>query len=153
MGLRGPPPKSKKELTTAGSQFASERPPDLELPAAKLSPPEGMEAEAAKQWRHVVGLLEPRGALTDGDRMALTVMCELWADDRKLGVAIQSEEPGSIDWKRVNSARNEVRKQLVVMLMKFGLTPADRTRVKVAEKPVLTLADQYAMPDVIGRVG
>lgn len=131
MGLRGPAETPKSVLERRGSPKAADRDDDLELPAAVIEPPEGMSEVAAEQWRSVVGLLQPRGALSEGDRMALTLMCELWAEDRTLNAEVAKEEAGSMDWKRVVNARHEVRKQLVVMLTKFGLTPVDRPRVKV----------------------
>lgn len=150
MGLRGPAETPKSVLAARGSPKAADRPDDLELPAAQIEPPEGMDEEAAKQWRHIVGLLAPRGALSEGDRMALTLMCELWSEDRTLSKAVRGEEAGSAEWKRVVVARAEVRKQLVVMLTKFGLTPVDRPRVKVNKQKENKTADASKSLKLVG---
>lgn len=150
MGLRGPAETPRSVLAARGSPKANDRPDDLELPAAQIDPPEGMGAEASKQWKHVVGLLQPRGALSEGDRMALTLMCEMWAEDRVLSAEVAKETPGSMDWKRLVNARGEVRKQLVVMLTKFGLTPVDRPRVKVNTPEKQKPADGKFKPKLVG---
>jgi P27 family predicted phage terminase small subunit len=131
MGQRGPAPKSKKELAKRGSWRAKDRADDLEMPNKAPTAPTALSREAKAEWKRLVALLEPRGVLSEGDRIGLTVLCELWAEDRELGKLLGKLPTGTNDWKRVFTARQDVRKQLKDWCARFGLTPADRTRVKV----------------------
>lgn len=131
MGARGPAPESKKKLERRGSRRIGNRPDDLDLPAELPKPPANLDREAKAEWQRLVKLLGPRRVLTAGDRGSLTMLCELWSEDRTLGKQLKKLVSGSTDWKRVFVARQDVRRQLTVMWTKFGLTPADRARVKV----------------------
>lgn len=151
MGARGPAPTSKAELAARGSWRAEDRPDDLTLPVAAPAPPKGMHAEGKKLWQHIVGLLHPKGAITEADTPALTVLCELWAEDRELASMLKKTMAGSMDWKRVRNARSDGRKQMKDLFAKFGLTPADRPRVKVqSEKPAQNDKSRYFKPRLAG---
>lgn len=158
MGARGPAPTSKKTLAKRGSWRAKDRADDLELEDRAPDPPASLDREAKAEWKRVVKILGAKHVLTPADRGAMTLLCELWSEDRDLhrrlkkpGVVV-----GSTDWKRVVTQRNEVRKQLVQLYQRFGMTPADRTRVKVPEKGK-SADDKGRFFDrgksVIGRVG
>lgn len=152
MGLRGPPPTPKSELEARGSWLAKHRADELTIePVDALAPPAHLDKEARRQWQAVVGLLAPRGVLTEADVMALTMLCELWAEDRVLGKKIKRLVVGSLDWNRVRNARSDIRKQLKDMLAKFGLTPADRPRVKLqGQKPEANAKSRFFKPRLAG---
>ncbi len=138
----GPPPTSKADKNRRGSWRGRYSPDDLNLRRIAPKPPTNLGREALAEWRRIVKLLEPAGALTEADRMALTMLCELWAEDRALGKHLAAlPSVGTDDWKRVHSCRQDTRKKLMDLFARFGLTPADRPRVKVppAER---TAADQ-----------
>ena len=100
MGQRGPAPKSKKELAKRGSWRAKDRADDLEMPNKAPTAPTALSREAKAEWKRLVALLEPRGVLSEGDRIGLTVLCELWAEDRDLGKLLNKLPTGTNDWKR-----------------------------------------------------
>lgn len=96
-------------------------------PSAKLNKQE------AKDWEFYVGLLFPRRALAEGDGAALTMFVKLLDQERRLEAAEKKTVMGSVDWKRLYTARSDARKHLKDMFARFGLTPADRPRVKLLD--------------------
>lgn len=138
----GPAPTPKEEKRRRGSWRGTYAPDDLTLKRIAPKPPSRIKGEALAEWRRIVALLEPAGALTGADRMALTILCELWAEDCELGRHLAKRTTvGTDDWKRMHSVRADTRKKLFDLFARFGLTPADRPRVKVPAKE-RTAADQ-----------
>lgn len=126
--MPGPAPTAKRKLV---SHRANERPDDLELSPGVPDMPDELTGEAAREWTRVVKALAPRGVLTDVDYAALTVYAELWGEDREIGRVLSELEVGTTTWRRVMSTRNDIRAKLLAMFARFGLTPADRPRVKL----------------------
>ena len=135
MAKRGPAPKTKKELERAGSRRAKYRPDELQASGLAPKPPTGLDKEAKAEWARVVKLLGPQGVLAEADRAALTMYCELWSEDREFAKELKKMHPKyTVDWKRIFTARQDVRRKLMDMIARFGLSPADRPRVKVTTK-------------------
>lgn len=134
---RGKAPTPKRQLQGRGSWRAKDRPDDLELQSEIPNPPTTLGREARAEWRRLVGVLGPSGALSRVDRAGLTILCELWAEERELTAVIEGRVHGrrlifgTASWKRVVAARNAVRVLWVKMAGNFGITPADRARIKV----------------------
>jgi phage terminase small subunit len=77
------------------------------------------------------------------DRAALAAMCAAWAEmralDRALVETVEDDEGaiverfpmGTTAWGRVNTARQAAFGRWQQLAQRFGLTPADRARVKL----------------------
>ena len=130
MGLRGRAPESKRALEVKGCWKAKGRSPDLELEPGKPQPPE-LAAEAQAEWDRIVPILYDKSVLAEIDRAGLTYVCEAWAIYRALGEQSKNFELGSMDWRRVVSTQHEAFNRWEKMSTKFGLTPADRPRIRV----------------------
>lgn len=148
MGARGPAPTKKRELRERGSWLAKHRPPDLELPTGAPEKPAKMKGEAAAEWDRVVPLLASKGALSPGDRAALIVLCEAWADYVTLGRRLAKVTTGPVDERKIQTMRQDAYARLVAMLTRFGLTPADRARVKVPEAAPVAGKARFFRPRV-----
>ena len=63
------------------------------------------------------------------------MLCKLLSDERQYELRIakfaRTSTVGGSDWGRVFRALHAVRAQLVPLFARFGMTPADRSRVKV----------------------
>ena len=130
MGVRGPAPMDNAELARRGSRRARGRGESLRLEAKAPDPPASLSAAARAEWRRVCRVLRPADVLTEADRIGLTLLCQLCVEDQELGALLQRLLPGSADWRSLARVRKDVRGQLMVMLARFGLTPADRPRVR-----------------------
>jgi len=135
MGARGPAPKSKRELERRGSRRAKDRSADLELEAKAPAPPSSLGKEAKAEWKRLVPRLDKKGVLAEVDRAGLTILCEAWAEYQELGKTLKKLMVGGMDWRRIKSAQHEAYLRWQNLAQRFGLTPADRPRVKVNAKP------------------
>lgn len=138
MGARGPAPTAKKVLAARGSKRARKRAADLELPAGTPAAPDHLDAEAIAEWRRIVPVLASRGVLSELDRAGLTVLCEAWSEYLRIGAVLEGKQKrlAKMDaralnaWRRLTSARHEAYTRWQNVAQRFGLTPADRPRVK-----------------------
>ena len=128
---KGPAPSSKADLKKRGSWRAKVRADDLELPGVTLDPAQDMDADALDEWARVVGALAPRGVITDVDRAALTILCMSWSCWIRSARAEAAAEAGSVEWRQYGIAKREAFAAWLPMAQRFGLTPADRPRVKL----------------------
>jgi P27 family predicted phage terminase small subunit len=96
---------------------------------------------AKLQWRHFAQLLDAMGVLTEADGPALAALAET-ADDlivarRALaardGLTYEAENGMVRVWPEVRLV-NDATKRLASWLARFGMTPADRSKVSVAGK-------------------
>lgn len=146
MGQRGPAPTSKKTLKQRGSWLAKHREDDLEVEISIPKPPASLCRESKAEWNRIVKVLKSKGVLSQLDRAGMTIMCQAWATDQKLGKVLDEAKVfdpkkysdidfliGSEDWKRVFSARQQVRGTWTALASRFGMTPADRPRIKVGK--------------------
>lgn len=133
--MRGPPPTPTALKIARGNTRTSAGEPKPRRVAPK--PPAHLSAEAAEQWPRLVRLLMPLGVLTEADGDALAAYCAAyarWADaERHLtedGVIVKSPTGYPIQNPYLAVA-NKALEQMDRYLSKFGMTPADRTRVRV----------------------
>ncbi|HMU28349.1 MAG TPA: hypothetical protein PKA65_13190, partial [Solirubrobacterales bacterium] len=75
-------------------------------------PPPGMDESEVARWNELKDIAAP-GVLTKQDRPGAEFFCKLWAESRR---------------RKLNKAENQM---LYALMGKFGLTPADRSKVQV----------------------
>jgi P27 family predicted phage terminase small subunit len=105
-----------------------------------LSPPDGLRADGEHLWRTLGKLLLDAGLLTDGDTLALEMLCTAYARmqraNRKVietgGEVVKSETSGGLYQNPWLHVANRAWEQCKSMLGQFGLTPSERTRVMAA---------------------
>jgi len=135
MGRRGPAPRPKRALLQRGSRRAKKMPDDMELEPGVPRPPADLCVEALAEWQRVVPVLAPKGVLSEVDRAALVVLVASWSEYVAVGQHLDDAEMGTAAWQRIAAARHQAYQRWAAMAQRFGLTPADRARVKVPEKP------------------
>jgi P27 family predicted phage terminase small subunit len=105
--------------------------------------PQHLTAEARKEWRRVLPLLEERKSVTEADAGALALYCEQFArwvaakksvDEKGITVTVNvlDRNGEQMQTTKVNPALRvlqEVEKALRQSLRELGLTPATRERV------------------------
>lgn len=122
--MPGPPPKPTALKVLAGNPGKRALNDQEPKPVAKCSPPAWLPPDVLEEWRRQAPALERLGLLTEIDGEAFATLCTL-------SVAMQNE---------ANSEEPSVSKLLFLskelrgLWSRFGMTPADRARVKV-EKP------------------
>ena len=144
---RKPKPTAIKVLAgNPGRRPVNQAEPRFHVPERTPSPPAFLSDSAAEVWRDLGKLLRDAGLFTVVDRYALAMFCAVaarWMEaERKLqqaGAVITSEAGGMYQnpWLHVaNKAWGQMRQ----MLSEFGLTPAERSRLKTVvadEEPTL----------------
>ena len=108
---------------------------------ARPSPPEHISAKARTAWGYVSSLLDRMGVLTESDGLALEGLCEAYADMLAARQALEDRGEGltyetttKIGGRMIRSFPEvamaaEADRRLAYWLGRFGLTPADRSRV------------------------
>lgn len=142
MGRRGPTPKpsAMKALEgNPGKRALNKLEPKLDLKMPSC--PKHLSPEAKKEWRRISKELIAVGLLTLVDRAALAAYCQTWA--RWVEAEEKINTPGfetvcSTDkgYEHVNpwvQVSNSALKQMKAFLTEFGLTPASRSRIVVAQ--------------------
>lgn len=106
-----------------------------------IQPPKHMHEEAAKIWRKLLPIIQ-RGQVMETDLLAFEVLCYAWADYYHCTKKIV--EDGYVQTHTNNDgATNTVRHPLATdkkqafdmlqtMLTRFGLTPADRSKIVIS---------------------
>lgn len=92
---------------------------DAAFPEGIPTMPEWLDRQAAAEWRHLVGILEPLGVLSPGDEMSLATLCALYSEFQ--------QDPTGMSAGKVSQMRQ--------LFAEFGLTPATRSRPVPAPKP------------------
>lgn len=110
---------------------------------ALLDPPDDLAPEAAEHWRRLAPICDGMGVLTVADGDAMRGLCETLAEVRSLRRLIA--EYGGYTFETMNAAGgrmlraypevailSDAERRLLEYLRRFGLTPADRSRVSAA---------------------
>ena len=140
MGKRGPKPIPTEELVKRGSWLAPARrkagEPQLPAYASVNLPgaPRHLSTRAKAIWKSLGRKLAEKSILTDWDLNALSRYCHLQAKFEELAAADIDDDLKTLT--NVNAA-------LAKLDACFGLTPADRARVRV-EKPEKPKAEDPA---------
>ena len=117
---RNPKPNYLKVLNGSAKQHPERHRDDHLIPEPENDigeAPSHLDAAVALIWDEVVELI-PQGVAGDSDRLALELLCRVLFEIRTSEKFIASHY-----------------QQFVSLASRFGLTPADRQRVKVPEKP------------------
>lgn len=108
-------PSNVLEMSGAHKRHPERKRKHEPVPKAGIGPaPAAWDENLRKAWDEVVAIT-PAGVLGDSDRIALEVLVRLLVEYR--------ENPKSFTTSRLTP--------LVSLLSRFGLTPADRTRISV----------------------
>jgi P27 family predicted phage terminase small subunit len=141
MGKRGPA-KTPPALAVARGET---RPSRVNLnapdpPAGSVSPPEYLDLDALGVWRRLAPSLEVRGILTRWDVDAFAAYCTAVVHHRRAVDAVN--RAGIIVGRGAQAHKHPalqvVRDQaalLVTLGGRFGLTPSDRSSIKLPEAP------------------
>lgn len=110
-----------------------------EIPSA----PAHLSDGAKESWGYVAVILDEMGVLTRADRVALEGLCEAYTELRAARKSLA--DAGSITYETTNATGGKMirprpelamiadaDRRLMAWLTKFGLTPADRSRVSAA---------------------
>jgi P27 family predicted phage terminase small subunit len=98
-------------------------------PAGKPIMPRGMDSEAKKLWRAVVPELTAMRIAAGIDAHELQAMCEWWARYRHAAKRLAAADDS--DFYRWSIAAGMCWKNFSSIASKFGLNPADRSRLRV----------------------
>lgn len=137
MGKRGPKPTPTRILKLRGSPLAGRR--EGELPAESAgefdaTPPPELAGDALAEWQRLVPILRALGVLTPLDRSALHALCERW-EAYTACVKLKDSVAGS--WQEEAALSNRLNGALdrwMKIAAAFGLTPSDRTKLRVDKK-------------------
>jgi len=126
----GPPPKPTALKILQGNPGRRPLPVGEPTPPAGAQPPDYVKADPVLlvEWHRHAGRLTKLGLLTEIDDEALGMLCLLNVRLRGLLVATAAETVLG------TSSILDLSKELRMLWARFGMTPADRSRVKV-EKP------------------
>jgi P27 family predicted phage terminase small subunit len=144
---RKPKPTSIKTLSgNPGRRPVNTAEPRFRVPERTPRPPAFLSDSAAEVWRDLGKLLREAGLFTVVDRYALAMFCAVAArwmraerEIERLGVVLIAES-GNLYQNPWLHIANKAWGQMRQMLSEFGLTPAERSRLKVAtteEEPTL----------------
>lgn len=142
--MPGRPPKPTHPKSIKGTMQpcrTSAREP--KLPREIPSPPAHLSDRAKSAWGYVSALLDEMGALTRVDGLAIEGLCEAYAELCAAREALR--ERGSTTYETLNQSGSvmhraypevgmaaDADRRVSGWLAKFGLSPADRSRVSAA---------------------
>ena len=142
MGARGPAPKPTKTKILQGN------PGHRKLNKAEPKPRDGapncptwLSAEAKAEWRRLVPELEEIGLLSLVDRMALTTLCQAWAEFYEATKILEKEGrtfttiAGYIVQHPAVAMQRSAWAGVKSFCSLFGLDPSSRSRMQLPEKP------------------
>jgi P27 family predicted phage terminase small subunit len=146
----GPPPKPsnlKKLSGNPGRRPLNDAEPDFPVPGRTPSPPDYLDERGAEIWLSLGRLLLDAGLLTKVDLYALGMFCSSasrWMDAeqkiKETGPVLKSKTSGNLYQNPYLHVANRSWDQMRRMFGHFGLTPAERSRLKVTvseEEPSL----------------
>lgn len=106
---------------------------------SRPKPPDGLDAEAVKEWARICKELGDR--LDKTDRAIMSVYVRTWAVWNKMAVIVETDGPVVMlpnNWPGQSpeyKVMSETAKLLDKLLGSMGLTPAARGKVKAPEPP------------------
>lgn len=139
--MRGRPPKPTRLKIINGNPGKRRLPENEPQPVEGLpTRPEWLSPEAKREWTRLVKAL-PEELLTQADRMVLAAYCQNWADYvdavkdlAQNGWSYRSESGYEASRPAVTKMHKALEK-LMSLGAKLGLSPSDRVRLAVPEKP------------------
>lgn len=142
MGRRGPAPKPTVLNDLAGNPGKRKKNTKEPKPAAgNLVAPIHLSAEARAEWDRLVGLFADLKLLTNIDADALAMYVDTyarWTEATKAlakdGMIVYTDNGFPIQSPYL-SIVNQALRTMQKFLAEFGMTPASRTRLQVADEP------------------
>lgn len=138
MGSRGPAPKATALKVLEGNPGKRPLNDHEPVPEPGARCPEWISPAARAQWIRLAPILENCGALTEADENILAAYCDAFAnfiaatkEVNKLDSFIE-EGPHGRKLSPIVSAQRNYLEVLVKLGTKLGLSPSDRTAIKVA---------------------
>ena len=129
-----PVPTQLKELRGTAKEENSEA--RFPIPHELPEPPEILDEWGMAAWNHYGNLLLDAGLFTEGDQIALEMLCNAYGrwiqaelDIAKERTVLVSDKTGGKYMNPTLHVANKAWDQIRKILAEFGLTPAERTRV------------------------
>jgi P27 family predicted phage terminase small subunit len=137
----GPKPKPtelKKLAGNPGKRPLNDAEPQFPVPSRTPSPPDHLGNRAQEVWRELGKMLLDAGLFTQVDQYALGMFCAAagrWMEAETLlqeaGPVLISDETGNLYQNPYLHVANRAWGQMRQMFGEFGLSPAERARLKV----------------------
>lgn len=134
---RTPLPDSLKEAQgTLKKSRVNESQARFEVPKDFPKPPITLNLYGKRLWKEMLPKLVETGLYTDGDYQALELLCMAYGDliqarkDLKQSGTVVITDKGTVYQHPNVGIANQAWTRVKMMLGQFGLTPAERTRVK-----------------------
>ncbi len=141
MGPVGRPPVPTKLKLLRGNPGRRPLPKSEPQPAEGLpTRPELLSPEAKREWKRLTSALPP-GLLTKADRAALTFASLAWADFCEAVKELREHgwyyttETGYEGQRPAAAKMYKAREAYVTLSGRLGLSPSDRTRLSMPERP------------------
>ncbi len=143
MGLRGPAPKPSALERGDGNpgkrRINTREPRPLET---RPRMPQSLDANARKEWRRLLPILERMRVLTEADGIALANLCvdysllqEAQAALVKTGLLTKNKKTEMIHQNPLIKVVAQTTDRVSRGLREFGLTPASRSRIQTVSDP------------------
>jgi phage terminase small subunit len=128
---RGRPRKSIEQHLADGTYRADRHGPlpTADDPTPPPVKPSDLGGEAGEFWDQVTGLL--RGVVRDRDAPLLAELCWQWAELRRIKAVIAKTKPGAKGYNQLLVGHAITTDKFDKIAGRFGLTPADRAKLKV----------------------
>jgi len=125
-----------------GRSAANPNEPQPERVAPSM--PSSLDRYGKEAWRRNAPALERLGLLTEIDGDALALYCDAYSQWRRASRAVRKIDPTSESYRQVAITVERARDQMRYLAGEFGMTPASRSRVKVAsEAPTDTFQELF----------
>lgn len=108
----------------------------FDVPEIDLKPPMTLNTYGKRLWKEMLPKLIETGLFTDGDYQAFELLCMAYGDliqarkDLKKSGTVVITEKGTVYQHPNVGIANQAWNRVKLMLGQFGLTPAERSRVK-----------------------
>lgn len=136
--ITGRPPKPARLKALEGNKGKRDLDKELTPQFESKDPgcPERLSPKAKAEWHRLAPLLTEKGLLSDADQAAFAMYCTTCAlvEDIELKLATVTDIELQIAKGYIN-ALDKMAKQMRSYLQLFGLSPADRMRIKGIEAP------------------
>ena len=140
--MRGRPAKPR-ELKILQGTFRPDRDRSLvSVGGATPEPPDHLAGEALKFWRSVVPGLAKMGILCELDAPMLSMMCWWYAEARRFADAAEKADLSDLKaHRRLLVMASLCAGHFDKIAARFGMTPADRARLRIDPTPVVKGVD------------
>jgi len=138
---RTPLPSAIKDLRgNPGKRALNKHEPKPPAPDRVPYAPRHLNDDAKREWRRIIKVLLSLGLYTEVDYAALAMYCQAWGRwiraERMViekGEVLLSTQTGNYYQNPWFHVANRAWDQMLKMLSRFGLSPADRTRLSVEQ--------------------